>query len=150
VPRGRLAAAVTATILAGSGCARDREGGIPAACSADAPAVERALTTAPRPVRLGGVRLSACLGRSSAQGDLETVGSAWIGAASNLAALARRDPESGSATRLGYLIGAARRGAGRTQGIHTELLRRLELELAPVDTRSRAFRLGERAGRASG
>ena len=87
---------------------------------------------------------------ASPPGDLQEIGAAYIAVAADLAFEARADPDGPAATRLGYLIGAVRRGADRTQGIHAELVRRMEQELVIVDTRSSAFREGERAGRESG
>jgi hypothetical protein len=55
-----------------------------------------------------------------------------------------------AALRLGYLVGAARRGASETQGVHDELIRRIEQELAGVDRRSPAYQRGYDAGRARG
>ena len=40
-------------------------------------------------------------------------------------ARARRRPDGPEATRLGYLVGAMRRGASATQGIHDEMIRRV-------------------------
>ena len=123
---------------------------MPSACHEGDGAVRTALERAPAEVRLEGTPLSQCLVPASAPGDVQEIGSAYIAVAADLAYEARAQPDGRAATRLGYLIGAVRRGADRTQGIHAELVRRLEQELVIVDTRSRAFREGERAGRESG
>jgi hypothetical protein len=120
---------------------------VPAACTEGAEPVRTALAAAPGEVRLDGVPLADCLAEDSDADDVQRVGAAWVEVAGRLAREASARPESPEALQLGYLIGAARRGAARTQGIHTELVRRLEQETATVDTGSRAFRRGERAGR---
>jgi len=52
--------------------------------------------------------------------------------------------------QLGYLAGALKRGSEQTQGLHSELVRRVDQELVRVDRTSSAFRRGERAGRELG
>lgn len=69
--------------------------------------------------------VSACLTESQAAGDLAAVGTAMVAAATRLNSEAREDPGGEAAFRLGYLVGAAERGAGETEGIHADLLRRL-------------------------
>lgn len=146
----RLTISALVALLALPGCSRDEELSLPAACRSGPAVVETALARAPGRVTVDGTRLSECLGRSGEPGDLQQVGGDYLTVATVLAADARREPEGGSALRLGYLIGAVRRGAGRTQGVHYEMVRRIEQELVPVDTGARAFRRGERAGRAGG
>ena len=58
--------------------------------------------------------------------------------------------DSASATQLGYLVGAVRKGAGDPPTLHAELLRRLELEAEGVDTKSPSYIEGEQAGETSG
>jgi hypothetical protein len=110
--------------------------------------VRAVLERAPQPVRLAGAPLSACLAPGSGGAELQAVGTSFVGAAADLAEPAARRPESEAATQLGYLVGAVRRGAGRPdfQGIHTELVRRVEQELARVDPGSHALRGGLEAG----
>jgi hypothetical protein len=48
-----------------------------------------------------------------------------LGAATKLNAEARSEPGGDANLQLGYLLGAAQRGAERTEGIHAELIRRL-------------------------
>ena len=147
---GRLTIpALTVALLLG-GCARETEPQLPAACRSGAEAVRVALEQAPEPVTLAGTRLSECLGRAGATADIQQVGGYYLEAATVLAADARRDPDGPAAVRLGYLVGAVRRGAASTQGFHAEMVRRIEQETLPLDTRARAFRAGERAGRAAG
>jgi hypothetical protein len=149
VPRAWTLALLAAAVLAG--CGREDDAQLPASCRLGAPAVEAALREAPGEVRLeNGTRLSDCLVRTSEQGDVLLVGEIYLGVASRLADVAAEDPAAPEAIRLGYLMGAVRRGAIETQGIHDELLRRLELETSRVDRASPAYRRGERAGRESG
>jgi hypothetical protein len=48
-----------------------------------------------------------------------------VAAATRLNTEAREEPSGEAAFRLGYLLGAAERGAEGTEGIHADLLRRL-------------------------
>jgi hypothetical protein len=151
--RPARALALGAALVTAMGCAGEAaDQPLPAACGAGQEAVQAALETAPRPVRLEGVPLSRCFDPLSDGSELQSVGISFVGAASALAERARRGPESEAATRLGYLVGAMRRGAGRSnaQGIHTELVRRVEQELTLVDPRSRALREGIAAGERTG
>ena len=130
--------------------ARDEEKGVPAECRAGPRAIEAALARAPGPVTLGSTRLSECLGRRSDAGEVQDIGGSLLAVAGRLSARARAKPEGAAAMRLGYLIGAVRRGSARTQGIYENLRQRLELEAITVASQSEAFLHGERAGRASG
>ena len=112
--------------------------------------VARALAEAPGEVRLEGTRLSECFNRAANPAEIQQVGNVFIGAAEQLAARARSRPHSPEALRLGYLIGAMRRGTSHTQGIHYETRRRIEQELSGVNTRAAEFVTGERAGERSG
>ncbi len=142
---------VVATVAIG--CApQDGDEPLPLACAVGPETVRDALRSAPRPVRIDGTPLSACLHPTSDGTDLQAVGTSLVGAASELARPAERRPEGEAAVRLGYLVGAVQRGAGRAnaQGINSELVRRIEQELALVDPGSRAVREGLRAGRSTG
>jgi hypothetical protein len=132
-----------------SGCG-DEEEQIASACTEGPAAVRKALRDAPGDVRLGGAPLSDCLSEEADGGELQLVGTSFVEAAAGLAPSARRRPEGRAALELGYLVGAARRGGSTTQGVHSELLRRMEQELTGVDTRAASFRRGERAGRTEG
>jgi hypothetical protein len=123
---------------------------LPQGCRAAEDALGAALAEAPGPVRLGETRLSGCLVKSSDPAEIQEVGAAYLAVAAELAGSATRRPEGAEALRLGYLVGAAHRGAARTQGIHSELVRRLEQEAAPFVADSQAYVRGERAGRRSG
>jgi hypothetical protein len=140
-----LAACVGALAACGDG-----DQAVPAACTDGGDAVRGALRGAPHAVRIDGAALSDCLAEDGDGGDVQRVGTGFLDAATFLADRARPNPEGRASLELGYLMGAARRGASRAQGIYTELLRRLEQEVRTVSTRSRAFRRGERAGRREG
>lgn len=136
-----------AIALSIGGCSGDGDDPMsPAACKEGARALHTALARAPARVEQDGTPLSACLVRGSDPADLQLVGGIWLSAAAFLSDQARFNPNGPEALRLGYLVGAARRGAARTQGVHDELVRRLEQELTSVDTRSPSFQRGLRAG----
>lgn len=151
-PPRRAAAHVVAvaSVALMAGCTTSEEPGVPVECRSSAEQVERSLASAPGPVTLDGVPISACFARQADQADMQAVGLALTGAAAGLADEARERPEGDAALRLGYLVGAVREGAEAGGGIHDELVRRLEQELVGVDTDADAFRDGERAGRESG
>jgi hypothetical protein len=130
------------SLLALGGCARQDERPAPVACSAIPDAYARALDGAPGEVRVNGVRISDCLVKDASSADVQHVGATLLETARILA-------ERGEAEELGYLVGAARRGARRSQGIHDEIVRRLEQEAGPL-ARTPGYGRGERAGRTSG
>ncbi len=71
------------------------------------------------------VLISDCLAQNQTGGDLATVGAAMLSATTKLNVEARAKPGGPANLQLGYLLGAAERGADGTEGIHDELLRRL-------------------------
>ena len=110
-------------LLAGCGTSNDST---PVACLEGTSAYERALKAAPDEVLLEDETLiSECLTRNQSGGDLSRVGEAMIETATKLNAEAREDPGSDAALRLGYLLGAVKRGTEESEGIHSDLLRRL-------------------------
>jgi hypothetical protein len=116
-------AGLLALAAAGCGGAGDST---PVACLDGAQAYLGALGDAPGEVKLSGeAPISDCLAQNQQAGDLATVGAALVATATKLNAEARAEPGGAANLRLGYLLGAAQRGADRTQGIHTELMRRL-------------------------
>jgi hypothetical protein len=124
------------------------------ACVSSPGAIERALARAPSPVTLpSGTRLSQCVSDARSDADLQTAGAVLTRAADDLSARARRG-DAAAALRLGYLVGAARRGAKRTAGIHAELQRHIERAAAALeDAGARiagALAQGRRAGEATG
>lgn len=148
--RGRLGAGVAVVMLLG-GCARESETALPAACSASPDAVRAALRDAPGEVRIDGTAISACFDDTSDSGEVQQVGAAYLSAAAELSsAAAAADPGGPEAVQLAYLVGAVRRGASRSQGIHYELARRLEQELDGLGRQVPAVREALRAGREHG
>jgi hypothetical protein len=116
------------TALLASGCGNANEAGhTPDACLSGPVDFNAALKKAPEQVRLpGNTPISGCLVSNQTGGDLSNVGSYLVQAATRLNAQARRDPSGAATVQLGYLVGAATRGAAETAGIHDELVRRLE------------------------
>jgi hypothetical protein len=103
------------------------------------------------------VRISDCLAANQTGGDLAEVGTAMLAAATELNAEARAEPGGASNLQLGYLLGAAQRGADGTEGIHAELIRRLAAAARySPDNRPlppafyRAYRSGYAAGQRNG
>jgi hypothetical protein len=123
--------AVVATVLAclllgaGVGCGSQSDS-TPVACLDGARAYLAALEDAPAEAKLNGeTPLSECLAENQQPGDLANVGEALVEAATELNAESRADPGGEANLQLGYLLGAAERGAEETQGIHADLIRRL-------------------------
>lgn len=142
-------------LIAGCGSADEST---PVACLEGAGAYERALQAAPDEVLLGDETLiSECLTRNQSGGDISRVGEALIETATKLNAEAREEPGGEAATQLGYLLGAVKRGSEESEGIHSDLLRRLivaarfapgKQPLPPAFVR--AFRDGYAAGQSNG
>ena len=123
-----LAWLVAAAALAG-GCGSEEEP-LPFVCkNGSSEGVATALREAPDAVVLdGGVRISQCIRVARSDADLQNVGAVLTGAAEHLEERAVTDETA--ALQLGYLVGAARRGASRENGIQAELVRRLERSAA--------------------
>jgi hypothetical protein len=122
--RVRIVIAVSALAILG-GCG-STDSSTPVACLEGAGPYLVALKSAPGTVKLKGeTPISGCLVENQPGGDLATVGTAMVGAATKLNAEARAEPGGAGNVELGYLLGAAQRGAGSTDGIHAELIRRL-------------------------
>jgi hypothetical protein len=146
-----LALPTLAVALVAAGCG-DEDRPLPAACASGPAPTVRALATAPGPVRLaGGTKLSSCVERARSEADIQTVGSVLTRTADTLAGAMDRSDEA--ALQLGYLIGAVRKGARHTSGIHQELVRRVEqaigIDGAPPRSRAafdRGLAAGERTG----
>ena len=135
--------------LAAGGCG-GQDDSTPVACLEGTGAYLTALGDAPGAVKVGGeTAISECLAPNQTAGDLSTVGVALVEAATRLNAEARAQPGGDAALQLGYLIGAAERGAAETEGIHSDLLRRLAVaaRFAPDrDPLSQAFQQAYREG----
>jgi len=123
---------------------------LPAACSSEPAAVRSALRSAPAAVRLDGTSLSSCVHNASDANELQAVGSTLVGTAGRLSESARAHPGGRAELSLGYLVGAARRGAGKQGGERSELVRRLEQEAQVLRGRRAAYRRGVEAGGRSG
>jgi hypothetical protein len=124
----------------------------PPSCTTGAPSVEAALRRAPAPVRLAdGTPISQCIARSTAQGDLESVGGVLVQAGSDIAARLATTPAA--AVELGYLIGATERGAAHSDGVDGQIVIRVK-GIAPFSgltaVEVAALARGLRAGRADG
>ena len=154
MPR-RLAALLALPLVAlAAACGAGDEPSPDPACTSSAGAIVRSLARAPRPVTLsGGTLLSECVERSRNDAQLQELGRVLTQVSDALAVRAQAgDPDA--ATRLGYLVGATRRGAARTSGVHAELARRMERSAAFLEEGGRlvavALERGLRAGRATG
>jgi hypothetical protein len=150
-----LLACLATLPLAGCGGTSDAT---PVACLDGPGAYLGALGDAPSEVKLSGeVPISECLAENQQGGDLATVGTTMVAVATKLNAEARSDPGGDANLQLGYLLGAAERGAEGTEGIHADLIRRLETaaRYSPGDrplpaTFDRTYREGFAAGHAGG
>lgn len=153
----RLTVFVLFLAVASVGCGQTSDS-TPVACLEGSAAYIRALRAAPATVTLDEeTPISDCLAENQKAGDLAAVGTAMLAAATKLNAEARAEPGGDANLRLGYLLGAAERGAEGTSGIHAELIRRLAAaaRYSPDNRRLppgflRAYRAGFDAGQASG
>ncbi|HYP56461.1 MAG TPA: hypothetical protein VEQ41_09220, partial [Solirubrobacterales bacterium] len=150
------ALAVVSLVLSACGATDDAT---PVACLDGPGAYVGALGNAPGEVELSGeVPISDCLAENQQGGDLATVGKSMVEAATRLNGEAREERGNEAALQLGYLLGAAARGADETGGIHTDLLRRLDTaaRFGPAGGRQpsasfqRAYEAGFEAGRERG
>src|SRR3954452_20495330 len=116
---------LVALALIAVGCG-SQDDSTPVACLEGAAAYEKALRDAPGEVLLqGGTPISDCLASNQTAGDLSQVGEAMVETATSLSSQARQEEGGNAAVQLGYLIGAAQRGAETSEGIHSDLVRRL-------------------------
>ena len=151
---GRPARAAVALLLVAAGCGGTSPTPLADGCTANPEGIVRALATAPGPVVLeDGSPLSRCVADGTDDGELQTVGITFSGAAERLRASAERDPDA--ALQLGYLVGVTQKGAARTNGVMAELVRRIEIVAGrTADDASpaaqRALQEGLRAGAADG
>jgi hypothetical protein len=147
--------AVVLLLCLGLAACGAQERSLSGACTIDARTIERALTAAPRAVRLAdGTPLSDCVRNATTDAELQTAGLILTTAAEDLARRAARG-DVVAALRLGYLTGAVRRGAARTAGVGAELQRRVERSGAYVAEdggaeAGAALQKGLSAGRATG
>ena len=153
-----VAAALLAVLaLAAIGCG-SQDDSTPVACLEGVAAYEKALREAPGEVLLGGeTPISDCLASNQQSGDLARTGEAMVQAATTLSAQGREEDGGNAAVELGYLVGAAERGAETSEGIHADLVRRLTVAARyapgsqPLSQRFlSAYREGFDAGRSGG
>lgn len=146
-----LAAPLIAALLL-AGCGGREDARTPVACLEGSTVYLEALDAAPGEVRLAGeTPISECLTENQEGGELATVGEALVEATTELNAEAREAPGA-AALQLGYLVGAAERGASETAGIHAELVRRVTIaaRFSPEGPLSPAFLAAYREGFDSG
>ncbi len=146
MPRRIAALLALAALGAAAGCGSGDPPPLDAQCTVSPGVIERALARAPQPVTLStGTRLSECVSHAQSDAELQTAGAVLTRAADDLASRAQRG-DAEAAVGLGYLVGAARRGAKRTAGIHAELAApRRELGAGGRRRRRRAGRRRVRA-----
>jgi hypothetical protein len=127
---GRTSTLAAISTLVFAGCGSSKPAAMPHACLGQPASVVRALERAPGKVTLAdGTPLSRCVSAARAGGDLETLGVTLTEVADGLATTAATDPVA--ALRLGYLVGAVRRGAAKTTGVAAQLTRRVEQAATP-------------------
>lgn len=125
-----------------AGCSNSEPESAPAACLGGPEAYLQALNAAPGEVRLEGeTPISDCLTSAQQGGELANIGSDMIRAATELNRRALEGSSAEAAEQLGYLVGAAQRGAEETGGIHEDLIRRLNsaARFSPSGTPGAAF-----------
>ena len=148
------AGAVLLAALALAGCGSDSQGeGLAAGCG-DREQIAGALEAAPGAVSLEtGTTISGCVNSARTDADLMTLGYAITAVADRLAEEGRGGDRQ-AALQLGFLVGAADRGASTSQGIQSELAYRLESSARRIETAGPqarvAFEEGRRAGRSRG
>ena len=126
-PRTTLAALLAGAVAAGCG-GMDRPP-VAVSCTEGPDTVTEALADAPRQVTLpDGATISACIRNARSDAQLQNVGIVFSQAAEVLELEASTDPRA--ALRLGYLVGAVRKGAQTGSGIQDELVRRIERSAA--------------------
>ena len=146
---------IAGLLVAGCGSADEST---PVACLEGAGAYERALKAAPDEVLLEDeTPIGECLTRNQSSGDLTRVGEALIETATALNAEAREDPGGAANLQLGYLLGAVQRGSEESEGIHSDLVRRLTVAARYAPGKDplppafyREYRSGYAAGQSNG
>ncbi|HEV7805106.1 MAG TPA: hypothetical protein VGO80_04765 [Solirubrobacteraceae bacterium] len=150
---GRSAHLAVILALTLAACGSSEPAAVPLACAGEPSSIVRALDAAPGAVALSdGTRLSRCVRLAAHRdGDMQSLGLALTRAVDGLRDAAAADPVA--ALRLGYLVGAVRRGAAQTPGLAAQLARRLEqlasfgiVADAPLLELRRGIRLGEARG----
>ncbi len=127
-----LLLAMPLVVLGATGCG-ETDPATPAACLGGPAGFRQALADAPDPVRLeGDLAISDCLPRNQGAGLQESVGRSLLLVASGLAGQRTGGGEAESsanaetaALQAGYLVGAVRRGAEDSEGIHATMVDRV-------------------------
>ena len=123
----RAAACTALAAAALAACGSPAPTPVSDSCTSSTTTIVTALRTAPRDVALpDGTRLSDCIRNALDEGELQDVGLTFSQAAERLRTRALGGDHA-AALQLGYLVGAVRSGAKRTQGVMAELQRRIEL-----------------------
>lgn len=153
MPRPSQAAPLLLATVAIAGCANNEPAPLASGC-ANREQLATALKAAPGTVALpNGTKISGCVRSARSDSDLMTLGYAITAVADGLAEQAR-EGNGRAALQLGFLVGAADRGAARSQGIQSELAYRLESAARRIEAAGpaarQAFEQGRRDGRAQG
>lgn len=120
-------------------------------CTEGDEGVRAALRSAPAAVRLvDGFTLSQCVHDGQDEAELQNVGLTFHTAAEALRVTAREGMDHAAALQLGYLIGATRKGAAKTNGVMLELQRRVELVGGRLQTEAPALAADVDRGVAAG
>lgn len=139
---------VVGLVVLAAGCGNDRSESLPAACTEGPGAVLEALANAPDAVAIHGTPISRCFNRDARGDDVQIVGTTLLSAAQQLGDRARAGDDR-AALQLGYLVGAARKGA-RRNGLAAEMIRRIGSETTGLGSGRAAYARGLRAGLAQG
>ena len=140
---------VVGALILLAGCGHNKTEKLPAACSDGPLAYAQALQKAPGEVLIEHqTPISRCFNRNASGDDIQIVGTDMVAAAQRLHDDAQQG-KPGAALQLGYLIGAAERGAKRS-GLGDELVRRLEAETTGLGSARPDYQRGLRAGLARG
>jgi len=117
--------ATIVALIAFGGCG-DQGEATPVACLEGELVYLDALEAAPGVAELDGTTpISECLAENQSGGELANIGAAMLNAATELNGAAREQPGGAANVQLGYLLGAAQRGAEQVAQLHDELVRRL-------------------------
>jgi hypothetical protein len=131
-----------------AGCGGGADVTLPQACIQGPGAVLKALAKAPGRVAIQGTPISGCFSREATGDDEQIVGTNLLAAAQELNDRATTG-DATAALQLGYLIGAAERGA-KHSGVADELVRRLQDETTVARSARDAYTRGHDAGASQG
>ena len=148
---------ISALALVVAACSGQEEIPTPVACLEGPATMEKALQSAPQPVRINGrIPISTCLVPDQSNADLMEFGTDAVEVATSLSTEAREKgvPGIAAAIRAGYLVGALERGSEETEGIHAALVDRVKSAATNGIDRSGAasshYEIGYEAGRKLG